>query len=113
MNNTIKTISHIPTSADDIQVGDIFCETLVYNSTTVIFYQVVSRTKKFVTVKEMKSEERYDDKFGTTGTTLPTSTLYEREFRCKITEKYGKVCFNIQMGRAYPWDGSAKHISND
>ena len=113
MNNTIKTISHIPTSADDIQVGDIFCETLIYNSTTVNFYQVVSRTKKFVTVKEMKSERVYDDEYGSTGTALPTSTLYDREFRCKITERYGKICFKIRLGRAYPWDGSAKDISCD
>lgn len=113
MNNTIKTISHIPTSADDIQVGDIFCRTIVYNSTSVIFLQVVSRTKKFVTVKRMKSTNVYDDKYGSTGTTLPTSELEDREFRCKISEKYGKVCFNFQLGIAYPWDGSAEYISND
>jgi hypothetical protein len=112
-NTTIATVNHIPTSADDIKVGDIFSYTLVYYHTSVTFLQVVSRTKKFVTVKEMKSANVYDDKYGSTGTTLPTSELRDREYRCKISEKHGKVCFNFHSGVAYPWDGSAKYISND
>ena len=116
MNNTIATINHIPTSADDIQVGDIFYTSKTYNSTLVTFYQVISRTKKTFTVKEMKEERKWDDRFGSTGTSIPTTTLKDREYKAKIHKDGStKLTFRGFCGRetAYPWDGSAKYISND
>lgn len=116
MTNTINTVSHIPTSAADIQVGDIFYSSKTYNSTLVTFYQVVSRTKKTFTLKEMKAERNWDDRFGSTGTSLPTTSLSEREYKGRIA-KDGSTELIVRgycgKDTAYPWDGSAKYISND
>lgn len=114
--NTINTISHIPTSIDDIQVGDIFYSSKTYNSTWVTFYQVVSRTKKTFILKEMKGERTWDDHYASTGTSLPTNTLIDREYKGRIAKDGStKLVVRGFCGKetVYPWDGSAKYISND
>lgn len=108
-NTTIATVNHIPTTIDDIQVGDIFCSTNPYYGTSVAFYQVVSRTKKFVTVKRMKDQETSNEWDRFTGTTIPTTSLEDREYRHKISEsKYdGRIRFDTGLNiYAYPWDGT-------
>ena len=116
INTTIATVNHIPTSVEDIQVGDIFYSSKTYNSTWVTFYQVVSRTKKTFTLKEMKAQRNWDDRFGSTGTMVPTTTLSEREYRGRIAKDGStKLIVRGYCGKdtTYPWDGSAKYISND
>lgn len=110
-NTTIATVNHIPTTIEDIQVGDIFCSTNPYYGTSVAFYQVVSRTKKFVTVKRMETKETCHEWDPMTGTTVPTTTLEDGEYRHKISErKYdGMVRFDTGLHLyAYPWDGTPR-----
>ena len=116
INTTIATVNHIPTSAEDIQVGDIFYSSKTYNSTSVTFYQVVSRTKKTFTLREMKAQRNWNDRFGSTGTTVPTTTLSEREYSGRIAKDGStKLIVRGYCGKdtIYPWDGSAKYISNN
>ena len=69
------TVKHIPKTAADIQVGDIyFCS---WGATMLLanFYKVVKRTKCFVTLRELDTVEKGDDQF--TGTSVPLDTFVD------------------------------------
>lgn len=118
------TVKHIPKTAADIQVGDIYyCS---WGATMVLanFYKVVKRTKCFVTLRELDTVEKGDDQF--TGTSVPLDTFFDQSSVYndeRFVDTDGKVyaqrtvkvdpngspnLWYKKFMRCRPWDGKPK-----
>lgn len=85
-------VTHVPQTADDIRVGDIFHShwgaTMALNS----YWKVVKRTKCFITIRELETASKSDGCF--TGTEWPLDAfadhgcMYDKE---RFVDTDGKV----------------------
>jgi len=129
-NPDYAVVTHTPTSADDIQVGDIYYSKWGATMAMVTFFKVVKRTKQFVTLRTLEELEKHDDMFA--GTSMPLdefenhSNVYDDErFEDADGFVYGQRTVKVNPrgnGSAvlrykdfmwcHPWDGSAKSFDH-
>lgn len=129
-NPGYAVVTHTPTSADDIKVGDIYYSSWGATMAMITFFKVVKRTKQFVTLRVLEQLERHDDMFS--GTTVPLdefenhSNLYDGErFVDDDGFVYGQRTIKVDPdgnGSAvlrykkfmwcYPWDGRRKSFDH-
>ncbi len=129
-NPGYAVVTHTPTSADDIQVGDIYFSSWGATMAMMTFFKVVKRTKQFVTLRVLEQLEKHDDMFA--GTTMPLdefenrSNVYDDErFEDKDGFVYGQRTVKVNPdgnGSAvlryksfmwcYPWDGKKKFFDH-
>lgn len=129
-NPGYAVVTHTPTSAIDIQVGDIYYSCWGATMAMVTFFKVVKRTKQFVTLRILEQHEKHDDMFS--GTTVPLdefenhSNLYDGErFVDDDGFVYGQRTIKVDPdgnGSAvlrykkfmwcYPWDGRRKSFDH-
>ena len=129
-NPGYAVVTHTPTSADDIQVGDIYYSCWGATMAMVTFFKVVKRTTHFVTLRVLEQLMKHDDVFS--GTTLPLeefenhSNVYDDErFVDENGFVYGQRTIKVDPngnGSAvlrykdfmwcYPWDGKKKSFDH-
>lgn len=129
-NPGYAVVTHTPTSASDIQVGDIYYSCWGATMAMVTFFKVVKRTAQFVTLRILEQLEKHDDMFS--GTTMPLdefenhSNLYDGErFVDDDGFVYGQRTVKVDPdgnGSAvlhyrkfmwcYPWDGQSKSFDH-
>lgn len=129
-NPGYAVVTHTPTSADDIQVGDIYFSSWGATMAMMTFFKVVKRTKQFVTLRVLDQLETHDDMFA--GTTMPLdefenrSNVYDDErFEDENGFVYGQRTVKVNpdgSGSAvlryksfmwcYPWDGRKKFFDH-
>ena len=116
---------HIPTTIEDIRVGDIFHAHCVATMSCNYYYKVVKRTKKFVTLRRLESIEQstgflhgveypidkfedYSNIYCSKRVEYPDGNVY-----CEVTRKLpdsltesGRIWVRItDWEYASPWDG--------
>jgi hypothetical protein len=129
-NPGYAVVTHTPTSADDIQVGDIYYSKWGATMAMVTYFKVVKRTKQFVTLRTLEQLETHDNMFA--GTTMPLdefenrSNVYDDErFEDENGFVYGQRTVKVDPngnGSAvlrykdfmwcYPWDGKKKSFDH-
>lgn len=129
-NPGYAVVTHTPTSADDIKVGDIYYSSWGATMAMVTFFKVVNRTKQFVTLRILEQIETHDNMFA--GTTMPLdefenrSNVYDDErFEDENGFVYGQRTVKVNPdgnGSAvlrykkfmwcYPWDGRSKSFDH-
>ena len=129
-NPGYAVVTHTPTSADDIQVGDIYYSSWGATMAMITFFMVVKRSKHFVTLRVLEQLEKYDNMFA--GTTMPLDEFENRSI-CYDDERfededgfvYGQRTIKVDPtgnGSAvlrykdfmwcYPWDGKSKSFDH-
>ena len=129
-NPSYAVVTHTPTSADDIKVGDIYFSSWGATMSMITYFKVVKRTKHFVTLRVLEQLEKHDDMFS--GTSMPLdefenhSNVYDDE-RFVDTDGfvYGQRTVKVNPqgnGSAVlrykdfmwcrPWDGRAKFFDH-
>ena len=128
-------LDHIPTTADDIKVGDIFACSWGATMLMVDYYKVISRTKCYVTIRELNTVEESTGFLS--GTCMPVVDEFADYSSCytdaRFEDKDGKVyaqyrvkisdykdgegnrrpCLKIKAWKtAYPWNGSPKSFNH-
>lgn len=129
-NPGYAVVTHTPTSASDIQVGDIYYSCWGATMAMVTFFNVIKRTKQFVTLRILEQMEKHDDMFS--GTSMPLdefenrSNVYDDErFEDENGFVYGQRTIKVNPsgnGSAvlrykdfmwcYPWDGKSKSFDH-
>ena len=129
-NPGYAVVTHTPTSADDIKVGDIYYSSWGATMAMITFFKVVNRTKQFVTLRVLEQLEQHDNMFS--GTTMPLdefenrSNVYDDErFEDENGFVYGQRTVKVNPdgnGSAvlrykkfmwcYPWDGKKKSFDH-
>lgn len=129
-NPGYAVVTHTPTSADDIKVGDIYYSSWGATMAMITFFKVVNRTKQFVTLRILEQIETHDNMFS--GTTMPLdefenrSNVYDDErFEDENGFVYGQRTVKVNPdgnGSAvlrykkfmwcYPWDGKSKSFDH-
>jgi hypothetical protein len=129
-NPGYAVVTHTPTSADDIKVGDIYFSSWGATMSMITFFKVVKRTKHFVTLRVLEQLEKHDDMFA--GTSMPLdefenhSNVYDDErFEDEDGFVYGQRTVKVNPegnGSAvlrykdfmwcWPWDGRAKFFDH-
>lgn len=129
-NPGYAVVTHTPTSADDIQVGDIYYSKWGATMAMVTYFKVVKRTKQFVTLRTLEQLETHDNMFA--GTSMPLdefenrSNVYDDErFVDENGFVYGQRTVKVNPsgnGSAvlrykdfmwcYPWDGKSKSFDH-
>lgn len=126
----IAVVKHTPTSADDIQVGDIYMCHWGATMALVDFFQVVKRTKCFVTLRQLATLDEHHDMF--TGTSVPL-TEFEDHSMVYDGERFEDDGGNVYAQRTikidpngngspvlkyrdfmwcYPWDGKKQSFDH-
>jgi hypothetical protein len=101
---------------DNVKIGDIFVSSWGYDQTNIDFYQVIDRTAKMVTVREVKTtRERAHDmgsyvmpvKDAFLDSEEPFEKIYGKPLKRRLKiNSYGEVFFQPKYySYARPWDG--------
>lgn len=129
-NPGYAVVTHTPTSADDIQVGDIYYSSWGATMAMITYFKVVKRSKHFVTLRVLEQLEKYENMFA--GNTMPLdefenrSNVYDDErFVDEDGFVYGQRTVKVDPsgnGSAvlrykdfmwcYPWDGKSKSFDH-
>jgi hypothetical protein len=129
-NPGYAVVTHTPTSADDIQVGDIYYCCWHASMAMVDFFKVVKRTKHFVTLRILEQLEKHDNMFS--GTSMPLdefenrSNVYDDErFEDEDGFVYGQRTVKVDPNGngspvlkyknfmwCHPWDGKEKSFDH-
>jgi hypothetical protein len=98
-----------------IAVGNIFHASWGYDQTNCDFYQVLTATAHFATLRRLRNEIVEGD--GWTGKAVPCKNAFadhEQPIRRKIQRlRDGSPVFAIaRYANAYPWDGEPKSFTS-
>lgn len=120
MADEMIKLTHIPKTVDDIRVGDVFHSHWGATMSMNTFWKVVKRTKKFVTLRSLRSVEKGEGFLN--GVEYPVdefedwSSVYDQyRFEDKDGKVYQQVTRKLPATgttvtvqsymRAWPWNG--------
>lgn len=126
--NPFASVSHIPKTDSDIDVGDIFYSTWGATMTMVTYWKVVKRTAQFVTLRELDTYEESDggflsgyskplDKFKNYSNVYSSSRFEDTDGKvysqCRVKLTNGSTKLKIKSYMyAYPWNGKPKYYNH-
>ena len=96
--------------AHDVEVGDIFVVTLMYEDTLPVFYQVVKVTEKTVTLRQIK-DKAVTPESNKSDTCVPLygDFVENEEPIRKVVQPEGHLRFGRR--NAYLWNGKPQYRS--
>jgi hypothetical protein len=105
-----------PDAGREFVVGDILSSSWGYDQTNVTFYQVLRVTPKTVTVREIRTERKYDAEM-MLGTVLPirdSFPLHSKEKRRTVIRSFdgSRPCLKMESYEfAYLWNGNPEEFT--
>lgn len=91
---------------DDIKVGDIWYATWGYEQTNVSFFQIINKSAKMVTIREIKSQKKQTGQWTTDGgVATPLRGKFMGSPMKKKLQSGGSIKIESYMF-ARPWDGN-------
>lgn len=97
----------------NIKVGDIFYNSWGYEQTNIDYYQVVSTTKKTITLRKIKGISNDYDSYHMTGTKTAVKDAFCSDEIIRKTPYLldGEWRVNFEYGAGCKWDGEAMRYS--